>query len=121
MKVATARVKIEKSMDDIRDNVSSEMKRDHLLTQQDIRRQYNIEGIERHHNDYTSILTWVEELRSLPYNPVVLFKQQEEQEEDMNDIGTDDFVLGLQTEFQREMMKQYGNNIIITCRHYSRD
>ena len=34
------------------------MNREHLITRQDIlniRRQYNIEGIELHHNDHTSL------------------------------------------------------------------
>ena len=77
------------------------MTREHLITRQDILniwRQYNIDGIKRHHNDHTSLQVWIEELKSLEYNAVVLLKQQSEvQKEGMNDLGKTDFLLGLQT------------------------
>ena len=57
------------------------MNREHLITRQDIlniRRQYNIEGIEQHHNDHTSLQAWVEELKSLDYmyNPAYGYFQR---------------------------------------------
>ena len=105
-------VTINRILDDIRESIHGDMTREHLITRQDIlniRRQYNIDGIERHHNDHTSLQVWVEELKSLEYNPVVLFKQGEVQKEGMNHP---DFLLGLQTEFQRDMMKRFGGNVI---------
>ena len=60
-------VKVERILDDIRDGICEDVKREHLLTRQDIlniRRQYNIEGIQRHNNDHTSLRVWVAELRS---------------------------------------------------------
>ena len=48
------------------------------------------------------------------YNTVLLFKPQgEEQNDAMNDIGCDDFILAIQTEFQRDAMLQYGNKAIL--------
>ena len=55
------------------------MTREHLVTRRDIlniKRQFNIEGIERNKNDHTSLQAWVEELHSQPYDPIVIFKQQ---------------------------------------------
>ena len=52
----------------------------------------------------------VEELKSLPNNPLLLFKAQgEPQPDDMNNIGNDDFILGIQTQFQCDMLCKYGD------------
>ena len=106
-------VSIDRILDDIRESVHGNMNREHLITRQDIlniRRQYNKEGIERHHNDHTSLQAWVEELKSLGYILVVIFKQREVQKQEMNDLGKNDFLLGIQTRFQRDMMRQFGSN-----------
>ena len=64
----------------------------------------------RHSNDLTSVCAWVKELTSLPYNPILLFKPQgEPQPYDMDNIGNGDFILGIQTEFQRDMLRQHGD------------
>ena len=50
----------------------------------------------------------------MSYNPVLLFKPQGiEQSESMNDFAKDDFILALQTEFQRNAMMQYGSKVIL--------
>ncbi len=111
-------VTINRILDDIRENVDkhSNLKREHFITRQDIlniQRQYNIQGIQRHSNDHCSIQAWVEELQAHDYNPVLIFKHQgEEQKHDMNNIGKNDFLLAIQTEFQKDMMRQFGNNTI---------
>ena len=96
-------VTIERIMDNIRENTVGGITREHLLTRQDvynIKNQYNIEGVIRHSNDLCSVRAYVEELRSLTYNPVLLFKVQGElQSDDMDNIGNDDFILGIQTQF----------------------
>ena len=64
----------------------------------------------RHSNDLTSVCAWVEELKSLPNNPLLLFKAQgEPQPDDMDNVGNDDFILGIQTQFQRDMLCKYGD------------
>ena len=64
----------------------------------------------RHSNDLTSVCAWVEELKLLPNNPLLLFKAQgEPQPDDMDNVGIDDFILGIQTQFQREMLCKYGD------------
>lgn len=42
-------------------------------------------------------------MSSLNYNPIIIYKQQGlEQPEDMNNVSDDDFLLGIQTEFQKD-------------------
>ena len=41
-----------------------------------INRQYNIECIEKHQNDLTSVKSWVSEIECLEYNPITIFKAQ---------------------------------------------
>ena len=55
------------------------------------------------------VCAWVKELEALPYNPVLVFKAQGEPQQDhMNNIGKNDFLLGLQTQFQRDMLIKHG-------------
>ena len=108
-------VKVDRILDDIRDLISDEgVHRKNLTTKQDIRnisRQYNIDGIERHSNDHTSVCSWIKEMQSLEFDPVIIFKEQgipscEE------GVLPDDFLLALQDQFQLDMMKAFGGNII---------
>ena len=49
------------------------------------------------------------------YNPVLLHKfQAEEPCIEMNNFSNEDLLLGVQTEFQKDMMVKFGNNIICT-------
>ena len=103
-------------LDKIRDNFTEGINRDHLITTMDIKnisRKYNISGIQRHTNDQTSVALLVEELRSLDYNPIVIFKIQGiEQSIELDNFGINDFALGLQTQFQCDIMKQFGPKVI---------
>ena len=103
-------------MANIRENTAGGLNREHLITKQDMhntKNQYNIEGVTRHANDLTSVCAWVDELKSLPYNPVLLFKPQgEAQTEDMNNFGNNDFILAIQTRFQRDMLVTYGHTCV---------
>ena len=89
---------------------NGQISREQLLSRQDIlniQHQLNVESIQKHTNDLLSTCAWVNEMQTMQYNPVVLFKQQGvEQTEDMNDLGKNDFLLVLQTEFQKDAMKR---------------
>ena len=74
---------------------------------------FHFVGIQRHNNYHTRLRAWVEELRSLRYDPIIIFKQQGDTlAKGMDDIGDEDFLLDIQTEFQHDMMQAFGNNII---------
>ena len=99
-------------LDDIRDQHESRITRTHLVTKKDItniRNPFNIEGIQKHKNDIISVSSWVDEMETLAYNPVVLFKQQGYQASELcHNLKSQDFLLVLQTEFQRDMLMSHG-------------
>ena len=101
-------VTIQRIMDNVRDTISSGITREHLVTKQDIhniKNQFNIEGVMRHVNDHMSVCAWIKELETLPYNPIVVFKPQgKQQPENMDNVGKDDCLLRIQTQFQRDML-----------------
>ena len=105
-----------KILDGIRNNVHGDISREHLVTLQDIQnicRQYNIDGIQRHSSDHQSVKIWVEEMSSQIYNPVLLHKVQgEEPCIEMENLKKEDMLLVIQTEFQKDMMVKFGNNIV---------
>ena len=105
-----------KILDGIRNNVHGDISREHLVTLQDIQnicRQYNIDGIQRHSSDHQSVKIWIEEMSSQIYNPVLLHKVQgEEPCIEMENLKKEDMLLVIQTEFQRDMMVKFGNNIV---------
>ena len=108
-------ITMERILDDIRDSVTFEMKREHLVTRQDlhnVKHQYNIEGICRHKNDLTSVTAWVEEMSKLPTNPIILFKQQGFQPSNTTNVMEPDFILCIQTNFQKDMILKFGNDTI---------
>ena len=104
-----------KILDGICNNVHGDS-REHLVTLQDIQnicQQFNIEGIQRHSNDLQRVKIWVEEMSSQIYNPVLLHKVQgEEPCIEMENLRKEDMLLVIQTEFQRDMMVKFGNNIV---------
>ena len=107
-------VSIDKIMDNIRNKVHSTIKREQLVTRMDvqnIKRQYNIECIEKAKNDLLSVQAWVDQLESLEYNPITIFKVQgEQQSEQTNNLASNYFLLGIQTKFQRDALVKFCKN-----------
>ena len=103
-------------LDEIRDNVTDTIGREHLTSIQDIqniRRQYNVEGIQRHHNDHQSVDILVQELQEQDYNPILLYKAQGiEQGDDVDNLAKDDMLLCIQTEFQKDAAIKFGNKVV---------
>lgn len=112
-------VSVDKIMDKMRDVSGLDtIKRKHLVVRQDvlnIKRLVNLDNVQKHVNDQTSVALWVEEARKFAYNPVLVFKPQGEKAAivgEVDDLCEDSFLLGLQTEYQRDMMQKFGNNCI---------
>ncbi|XP_019853060.1 PREDICTED: uncharacterized protein LOC109582660 [Amphimedon queenslandica] len=112
-------VEIQAILDSIRDGVEgAEIGRSELINRQDIhniRHQYNIEGIQYHSNDHSSVQLWVDNLQSDSEDEsvVLLFKEQGvEQSNDLNDFSVSDFALGIQTCFQKDMLFRFGKESI---------
>ena len=101
-------------MDNIRDTQFGQLTRDQLSTRVDLRnikRQYNINCKEKDSDDASSVLYWVEEMKREAYNPVLCFKRQEEESSD-DAVEKNNFLLGLQTEFQKEMFVKYAQKLV---------
>ena len=108
-------ISLARILDDVRDSVAGSLGAETLLSKQsihNIKRLYNIEGIEKHSNDQTSICAWVAEMQQMAFDPVVTFKPQGKCLDGWTGSSEDDFLLGIQTEFQLDMMKAFGNSAI---------
>ena len=103
-------------LDTIRSEVGSKFDRIHLTTRKDItniERSFGLHGNKRHDDDATSVMLWVEEMRKTgTKSPVLVYKRQGEKITGCN-LHEKDFVLGIQTPLQAEMLKTFGNNSII--------
>ena len=56
---------------------------------------------------------WVKEMQEQEYNPVLIFKVQGEiAGNQMDDLAKENFLLCMQTEFQKDTMAKFGNNVI---------
>ena len=81
---------------------------EHLVVKQDIKNiacLLNLDNIQKHSNDQTSVSLWVKEAINQDYNPVLVFKPQSRENAvvgNTDDLGKENFLLGIQTEFQRD-------------------
>uniref|UniRef100_A0A1X7T567 Uncharacterized protein n=1 Tax=Amphimedon queenslandica TaxID=400682 RepID=A0A1X7T567_AMPQE len=61
-------VTIERILDDIRDSVTGTIEREHLMNRQDVHNieyKLNLQSIEKHQNDHSSIVAWVTEMQEM--------------------------------------------------------
>ena len=111
-------VTLDRVLDDIRDTCDGGINREHQVTRKDlhnIKHRYNIEGIVRHKNDLQSVQAWITEMETNTdiYNPILIYKiQGEKQNEHLDNFSDEDFLLCIQTEFQRDMAIEHGPNIV---------
>jgi len=113
-------VAIEKILDSVRDSVASRGGgRGQIIQRQDIlniQRHLNIDSITKHSNDLMSTCAWVEEMEQMAYSPVLTFKPQGVH--DTSGLAKDDFMLAIQTEFQKDAMLRYGTKgILVDATH----
>ena len=114
---ATIAAKLEQGVEpnSILDNVRNKMAqidRDSLLTRRDIQnivRRCNVAGIRKNENDSVSVDLWVQQLQNDEHDPVLCYKAQGTEHPSLN---KEDFVLGLQTLWQREMMMKHASKIV---------
>ncbi len=110
-------VAVERILDDVRDSITygDTPNRDHLTSKKDIyniKKTLNVQNIQKHISDPKSVDIWVSQLQeNEDYNPVLYFKQQGVVDEH-DQLDKDDFLLCVQTEFQCDMLKNFGNKAI---------
>ena len=102
-------------LDDIRESVSKAFHRQHLIDRQDlanIERAFDLQNVQRHSNDLQSVLAWISEWKSDKgeESPVLYLKLQGEEAKVGYDLPIDDFLLVVQTPFQREMLQKFAVN-----------
>ena len=105
-------VKIESILDEIRNNAGGGIFRDHLVDRKDIinvKHQLNVDLMEKDSKDTKSVDFWVNELQNGTFNPVLVYKPQGVNE---YSLPAEDFLLGIQTKYQLDMLKKYGRKII---------
>ena len=104
-------------LDYIRDDIEGQIGYRELTNCQDIqniRRQYNIEGIQLHTNDAQSVSLWVKGINDHctdgSDNPILLYKPQavEPEGELQGSLNKEDFCVCIQTSFQRDMLIKFG-------------
>ena len=108
----------DKILDDIRDSVQgsdhTSFIKHHMLGKEDIkniRNAFGLHDIQRHANDQTSLLSWIEEWRQSESNPVLFCKLQGEAPcSGYEDLKREDFMLIIQTPFQKHMAERFAQN-----------
>ena len=102
-------------LDFIRDSQIGPLSRDHLTTRSDIhniKHQYNINYMQKDNDDAKSMMYWVAEMeQETGYNPVICYKGQGEDSCHMG-LNNKYFLLGIQTEFQKEMFVKYAHKLV---------
>ena len=108
-------VPVDDILDYIRDKYQhKERSREHLIKKRDIiniKRKLNVNCVHKHPNDLLSVCTWVEELKTLSYNPILAFKPQGDSPSTRT-LAPDTFLLALQTQYQCNAFCKYGNKIV---------
>ena len=70
--------------------------------------------IQHYENEHYGINVWVEYILKQAYDSVLLYKaQNEEPSDEVNNLIKEDILLHIQTQFQKDMMVRFGNNIVL--------
>ena len=107
------RVRVQHILDTVRDNVGDKFDRRDIVN---IEKAYGLHVDRRHDDDATSVMFWVEEMKTkADENPVLIYKPQGTSTE-LSNLHINDFVLAIQTPLQAEMLKRFRNNFVsISC------
>ena len=98
----------------MRKEFDSLVSRKHLVSRQDIlnvKHQQDL-SIIRHSDDATSVQLAVTALQQEKFNPILYFKPQHTVDENYPQLSQDTFALILQTDFQRQMYREFCSKII---------
>ena len=109
-----ADVRNDKGQRSRRESFNETVKRRHLVTKRDCYNQRKKLGwiTSRHAEDAISVDLLVKEIQLESYNPIIAYKPQGVVVPEIPKIPKDGFLLALQTEFQRDMYRQYAHVVI---------
>ena len=91
---------------------SEEFKRHHLTDKKDlsnITRAFGLADVQRSTNHQESVRAWIEEWRTSPNNPVLFYKLQGEDPGDDSGLLKEDFMIVIQTPFQKNMAQKFAS------------
>ena len=100
----------------------AEAKRKHFITKQDVanvRVKIKDLTVIRNQEDATSVDLFVRELQQEPYDPILLYKRQQEIDPEYPTLPRESFLLELQTEFQKHLYQEHASNVL--CFDYTHD
>lgn len=103
----------ERILGDIREEAmqqGDDFKRSHLTGKKDlsnIMASFGIDDVQRHADDQESVRAWVEEWRQSENNPVLFCKFQGEDGPEGIDLAKDDFMIIIQSPFQKVMSNKF--------------
>ena len=109
-------VTYDKILDYIHNSVSDNFKRIHLIQRKDINNiecAFKLEGGQRHHDDATSVAVWVEEMRGMGDDNVVLYYKPQGADDDKTGLKREDFLIVLQTLIQAEMLIKFAEGKVV--------
>ncbi len=100
---------------DIRENAmqQNELTRYHLTARKDlsnIMASFGISDVQKHRDDQESVRAWIEEWTNSENNPALFYKFQGEPAPDGYDLTDDDFMVIIQSPFQKEMAQKFASN-----------
>ena len=76
-------------------------------------RAFKLEGGQRHHDDATSVAAWVEEMRGMGDDNVVLYYKPQGADDDKTGLKREDLLIVLQTPIQAEMFKRFAEGKVV--------
>ena len=77
-------------------------------------RTFKLDGGQRHHDDATSVAAWVEEMRGMGDDNVVLYYKPQGADDDKTGLKREDLLIVLQTPIQAEMFKKFAE-VKVVC------
>ena len=91
------------------------VRRRHMVTKQDIanmRLMVKDMAVIRNKDDAMSVDLFVQELQGEPYDPILLYKQQHEINQQLPSLTQDAFLLAIQTEFQKQLYREHAHKVL---------
>ena len=76
-------------------------------------RAFKLEGGQRHHDDATSAAAWVEEMRGMGDDNVVLYYKPQGADDDKTGLKREDLLIVLQTPIQAKMFKKFAEGKVV--------
>lgn len=114
----------DKILEDIRENAmneTDEFMRYHLTDKKDVSnivKSFGLSQVQKHTNDQESVRAWLEEWEASQNNPVLFCKFQGEVAPEDVDLLKEDFMIVLQTPFQKLMAQKFaGKGVCIDATH----